>query len=296
MRKRTSKFYSKSLILAILRLIQNGLILKEIARALDISPSHLTYYVKKAEKEGYVKEVFRTAFKSYELAQAGKNLLDQYEKNSSSPPLLCRAENIQFRADIVQMPTVPVDWKNIQMHNWVQRKSQIDQVMVRINLGKNPSIEFLPSPVEGDDPFQIFVILVFEVVNVILKLFDTIGLRVGPLQLGSRGEWLVYDPVARIFCRMNGQVKYEGVAKVNASKPRSIGEIEFFDPRALLAYISMPSLVARTDKRAERIETMVEKLIENEEFKKTQIDIAIISVLTSLFFKSYFCWFPLFVL
>ena len=208
---------------------------------------------------------------------------------------LCRAEIIRFRAHITQLPTVPVDWKKIQMHNWVRRNSQIDQVRVRINMGKNPTIEFLPSPVEGDDPFQIFVIMVVEVVNVILKLEETIGLRVGPLQLGSRGEWLVFDPVARIFCRMNGQVTYEGVAKVNASKPRSIGEIEFFDPRALLAYVSMPSLVARTDKRAERIETMVEKLIENDEFKKTQIDVGVIAVLTTLFFKSYSCWVPLFV-
>ena len=101
-----------------------------------------------------MKKVFRDVFKSYELTQAGKNLLDQYEKKNTFLPLQCRAENIQFRADIVHMPTVPVDWKKIQMHNWVQYNSQIDEVRVRINMGKNPTIEFLPSPVEGDDPFQ----------------------------------------------------------------------------------------------------------------------------------------------
>ena len=142
---------------------------------------------------------------------------------------------------------VPVDWKKIQMHNWVQFNSQIDRVRVRINMGKNPTIEFLPSPVERDDPFELFVIMVFECVNVILELNDKMSLRVGPLQLGSRGEWLAYDPVAQAFCKANGQVNYKDIAKVNASKPNSIGEIEFFDPRALLAYVSMPSLVERTE-------------------------------------------------
>jgi hypothetical protein len=35
----------------------------------------------------------------------------------------------------------------------------------------------------------------------------------------SRGEWLVYDPVAESFCKNSGcgKVTYEGVGKVNAS-------------------------------------------------------------------------------
>ena len=118
------------------------------------------------------------------------------------------------------MPAVPVDWKKVEMTHWTQYNSEIDRVRVRINMGKNPTIEFLPSPVEGGDPYEIFVILVFEVVNVILKLNDTMGIRLGPLQLGSRGEWLVFDPMARLFCKTNGQVTYEGVAKVNASRPQ----------------------------------------------------------------------------
>ena len=164
------------------------------------------------------------------------------------------------------MPTIPIDWNKVQMHNWVQYNSQVDQVRVRLNIGKIPTIEFLPSPVEGDDPFELFVVMVFECINVILKLNDTMGLRVGPLQLGSRGEWVVYDPVASAFCKMNGQVTYEGVAKVNASRPRAIGEFEFFDPRALLNYLLMPPRLKKVESITEKIWEGVQKLGQSKLF------------------------------
>jgi hypothetical protein len=285
--KDSSKFNQNSLILPVLKMINNGLIPADIAKALKISPPLISYYISKAKKLGYIKQVFRDVFRAYELTQPGKRFLDQYEKSNTSPWLLCRAENIQFRAEIVQMPKIPVDWKKIQMHNWVQYKSRIDEVRVKINMGKNPTIEFLPSPVEGDDPFELFVIMVVECTNVILELNDKMGLEVGPLQLGSRGEWLIYDPVARAFCKANGQVTYEDIAKVNASKPNSIGEIEFFDPRDLLAYISMPSLVERTDRRTERIESMMEKWVQNNEFKKTHNQLTYFTTFTTVFFSAY---------
>src|SRR5437867_1322958 len=198
-------------------------------------------------------ETNRDVFKVLELTQAGKNFLDQYNKNNPSIPI-CRAENIQFKAPIIKMPTIAVDWKKIQMHNWTQYTSQIDSVKVRLNMGKNPTIEVIPSPIDGDDPFELYIILVYECINVIQSLNDRIGLLVGKLELSSRGEWVTYDPIARSFCKTNGQVTYNGIAKVNASKPREIGEFEFHDPRALIDYLTMP-------KRLKRIEEMLEKYL-----------------------------------
>ena len=182
-------------------MVKQGIIAADIARTLNLKKSHVSYYVTKAKKQGYLKEVVRDAFAIIELTQAGKNLLDQYNKNNPTVPV-CRLENIQFKAKILQMPSIPVDWKKIEMHNWTQYISKIDSVHVRLNNGLLPTLLLIPSPVEGDDHIQLYTVMVVACVNVILELHDKIGLRVGPLELGSRGEWLVYDPVANHFARV----------------------------------------------------------------------------------------------
>ena len=243
----------------ILELVKQGKIAADIARTLNMSKQNVYYYVKKAKDEGYLRQVTRDVCVILELTQTGKNFLDRYTQiltqnnNSSSIPIL-RLENLQFKAQILQMPTIPipVDWKKIPMHNWAQYTSDIDSVHVRLNDGAVPTLVLLPSPVEGDDHFQLYTIVVCACYNVILKLYDKLRLRVGPLQLGSRGEWLIYDPVAKSFCKNNGQVTIEGIGKINASPPRHIGELEFNDPRMMFDYLTMP-------KRVENIEKILEK-------------------------------------
>lgn len=242
-------------MVSILELVQNGIIAIEIARRLNTNKSNVAYYIKKAKRLGYIKQPTRDAFTPIELTQPGKNFLDQYNKTNASIPI-CRAENIQFKAPIIKMPTVPVDWKKIQMNNWTQYTSRIDDVKVRLNLGKGPTIELIPSPVDGGDPFDLYITLVDECMNAIHNLYDRIGLEVGKLELSSRGEWLVYDPIARSLCKYNGQVTYEGIGKVNASKPRRIGEIEFHDPRILIDYLTMPIRLKNIENK---LDTFLEK-------------------------------------
>lgn len=236
----------------ILEMINEGVIAADIAKSLDIKKPHISYYIRKGKDNGFIKETFRDVFKVLELTSSGKKFLDQCQNNSLRLPI-CRAENIQFRATIIQMPTIPVDWKKIQMHNWVQYQSELDSLKLKLNLGEVPSLEFLPSPLDGDDPFDLFVIMVYECVNAQMDLYNKFGLRTGKVQLGSRGEWLVYDPIARAFCKTNGQVNYEGIGKVNSSKPRSIGEFEFHDPRALYDYLLMPARLKNIERLLEQI-------------------------------------------
>ncbi|MGI0023039.1 MAG: hypothetical protein ACRD9Q_09285 [Nitrososphaeraceae archaeon] len=233
-------------------MIKEGFIAVDIARALHMEKSHVTYYIKKAKKIGYVKEIMRDVFIALELTQSGKNFLDQYDKNNPSNPV-CRLENLQLKAIITEMPTIPVDWKKIQMHNWVQYNSQIDTVKVRLNMGKLPTLELFPSPVDGENIYDLIIIVLYECINATLELYDKIGLKVGKPEICSKPEWLVYDPIARQFCKHNGQVTYHGIGKVNASKPRNIGEFEFHDPRALLEYMSMPQ-------RLKNVETLLQQL------------------------------------
>jgi len=233
----------------VLRLINEGLIQGHIAKDLDIKSSHVAYYIKKAKNMGYVRSSLKDAVVILELTQAGKYFLDQCNKGRIPSPNSVRAKNIRFKAEILRMATIPVDWKKIQMRNWVQYSSQIDSVKVQLNMGNNPTIELIPSPVDGEDPYDLLIMLIYDCMNAIFTLYDRIGIKVGRLQVGSRGEWLVYDPIAGAFCN------YDGLAKVNASKPRRVGEFEFHDPRALADYLAMP-------RRIDKMERMLEKLLE----------------------------------
>lgn len=171
-------------------MINGGYTATEIAKALHESKSLMSYYIQKAEKIGYVKEGMRDAFKPLELTQAGQNFLDLCEQ--SEPNHICRAENIIFKAEVIEMPSVPVDWTRVEMNNWVQYQNKVDNVFVKLNMGNKPTIELLPSPVDGDSPHDLLITLVYDCINVINALQDRFAIKLGRLQLGSRGEWLVY--------------------------------------------------------------------------------------------------------
>jgi len=236
-------------------MVNEGLIASDIAKRLHMTKPHISYYIKKAKEKGYIRQSSRDVFALLEVTQPGKNFLDQYYKNNLSIPNL-RLENIQFKATVIQMPTIPVNWKKIQMHNWTQYNSQIDDVKVRLNLGKIPTLELIPSPVAGENIYDLITKTVESCINAYWNLYERIGLKLGSLRVCSRPEWVIHDPIAREFCKQNGQVTYDGIGKVNASKPRHIGEFEFFDPRALSEYLLMPQ-------RLRNVETMLERLSQN---------------------------------
>jgi hypothetical protein len=237
-------------------MIEHGFISVEIAKELDMSKAHVSYYVNKGRRLGYIKE---TGSKKLELAQPGKVFLDRCEKQNLSLPV-CRAENIRFKAVVTKMPPIPPNWKKVQMHNWAAYTSEVDSVIIKLNIGKVPTVEFIPSPVEGDNPFHLYSMLLYESSKAAQTLEDTIGMEVGKLELSSRAEWLTYDPLARSFCKIHGQVRYEGIAKVNASKPRDMGEFEFHDPRALHDYLLMPQRLKNVESTLRELSEIVERL------------------------------------
>jgi hypothetical protein len=131
-------------------MISGSLTITEISRALNIEKSHVVYYLNRAKRLGYVKELTRDRFKILEITQAGKNFLAVYQHLSTMP--ICRAENIRFKASVYKMPSIQVDWHTVEMRNWDQYTTQVDGVKVKLNDGENPTIEFLPAPIDGNDP------------------------------------------------------------------------------------------------------------------------------------------------
>jgi hypothetical protein len=261
MTTRSSRFYPGSLALfvAILEGIEKGLIQEDVAKELGLKSSHVSYYIKKAKKLEYVRESAKDAISVLELTRFGKNFLAVYEKGVSIP--ICRAENVRFKAEVLKMPLVPVDWKKVEVQNWFQYNTEVDSIKIKLNMGNTPTIEFIPAPIEGDDPYKLYNILLYNCIEVLPKIEQRLDMKIGRLELSSRAEWLVYDPVARAFCKTVGQVNYKGFAKVNASKPRSIGEFEFHDPRSLYNYLEMPERVAK-------IERVLDKLVKFQQIRE----------------------------
>jgi Mn-dependent DtxR family transcriptional regulator len=77
-----SKFYTQSLTLLanILRMINNTSTRTNIAKAMDMRKPHVSYYIRKANENGYIKEVCRDRVKIFELTQRSKNFIDQDDK------------------------------------------------------------------------------------------------------------------------------------------------------------------------------------------------------------------------
>lgn len=225
-----------------------------------MSKPHLSYYIKKAIKVGYIKELYRDKIRILELTQDGKNFLDQYSRqynkqsfsgsNNHSLPL-CRAENIRFKAQVYKLPIKPLDWNKVEMNNWSQYNTIVDDIKVHINNGKASSIEFIPSPINGSNPWELVGILYSDCNEVARKLEQTLEMEIGRLEIEHGAEWVVYDPVASIVSKQNGQITVDLLGKINASKPLRKGELEYFDPRFAADYLTMPKRVSNIEKLLE---------------------------------------------
>ena len=167
----------------------------------------------------------------------------------------CRAENVRFIARVHKFPTRRVDWHKVEMNNWNQYNATVDDIKVHLNEGINPTIEFRPSPIEGDNPWELCCILYHKCTEVAKKLEEIFDMEIGRLEMESRPEWVVYDPLATQICKYNGQITVDGLAKINASKPSRIGAFEYFDPRFAAEYCTIP-------RRVSNIEKLLQELLE----------------------------------
>jgi predicted transcriptional regulator len=259
-----SKFYSKSLtlLLPILEMINGGCIASNIATTLGISKSHVSYYIGRAKDNGFVTEVCRDTFKAYELTQPGKNFLAMYQNKvgeQQTTSKICRAENIRFKAPVYKMPSKPVDLHKVEMHNWNQYTTEVDSVKVKLNDGDNPTIEFLPAAIDGNDPDKLYIKLFSDCNEVAKHLEQTFDMQIGRLELSSKGEWVIYNPLAKAITNTTGRITVDGIGKINASLPNRYGEFEFHDPRAAAEFLEMPGRLARLEQHMEDVLKLVKQ-------------------------------------
>ena len=89
------------------------------------------------------------------------------------------------------------------------------------------TIEFIPGPIDGDNPDSLRLRLLQDCTHVARNLEDRLDIKIGRLELSSRGEWVLYDPVARAFSKYTGQVNVKGIGKVKLLGPDILVNLNF---------------------------------------------------------------------
>ena len=173
-----------------------------------------------------------------------------------------RAEHIRFKGPVIQMPEpIPSKWGSSNMKNWNEYYFQLDEIKLKLNCGISPTMEFIMPPIDDyeGNPHKIYCFLQEQCHETVKRLEHIYGLKVGPLELSSQGEWVVYnDPFAESLSKRYN-LNIPGVAKVNASKPNRWGEIEFptpYDAANYLNYIkSLPEVSSKIDRILQLLES-----------------------------------------
>jgi hypothetical protein len=134
--------------------------------------------------------------------------------SSSNRSTIIRAENIRFKADIIKMSPDLTDWHKVEMNNWTQYCIEMNGVKVHINNANHPTIEFIRSPIDGNNVEDMRSQLLQDCIAVRDELEERLDMRIGRLNPSSKGEWVVYDPIAKSLSNQFGQITVEVLARL----------------------------------------------------------------------------------
>jgi hypothetical protein len=102
------------------------------------------------------------------------------------------------------------------MRNWVQYRSVVDDIRVHVNMGEYPTLELIPSPVDGHDHNDLLIIVTQDCMKVLDALEQRLGMKFGRLHRSSRHEYAVYNLLTKSISKYIGQVTVDGKFKINA--------------------------------------------------------------------------------
>src|SRR5215469_10252986 len=114
-----------------------------------------------------------------------KNNNNKQTKAGQQRPI-CRAENVRFKASVIKMPSKLVDWHKVEMNNWSQFTIEVGSVKVKLNDGKNPTIEFIPAAIDGIHPLDLYFRLFSDCNEVAKHLEQVLDMQIGRLELSSK--------------------------------------------------------------------------------------------------------------
>ena len=115
--------------------------------------------------------------------------------------------------------------------------------------------------VHGNDPNKLYVKLVLDCDKVAKHLEQIFDMQIGELELSSKAEWVIYNPLAKAITKEIGRVSVEDVGMINASLPNRYGEFEFHDPRAAAEFLEMPGRISRLEQNVDAIKQDMKEIL-----------------------------------
>jgi len=203
----SQNFYDKSftLIIPILEMIKNVKTTPEICNTLGISKQRLSYYTSKLTNVGYIKLVTRDVFSIWKVTEGGQTFLDKYHNNNKyNNKSIGRVEHIRFKAAVISLPEpIPTNWKKVDMNNWTEYWFELNDVKIKLNCGQSPTVEFIMPPMDDyeGNPHAIYCSLQTNCLQVVQQIQTIYNMSIGSIELSSKAEWVVYDPVSKALSK-----------------------------------------------------------------------------------------------
>ncbi len=234
--------YFRQSIPNILFLLKEGNYPRKIAKKLAIPQGTLYRWMKKLEQAGMIKKEKRTSCNIYKINQSLHNL-SHFTSGSSNTPYqyknLLRLHNIAFKYPILRNCAIPfnkeVKLKSTSLYYWKLKGNTICKT--------NKNLIIHPKVLMGRNAHQ----LEQDARSEAEKLANFITTHYPELKLGAptisrKPHHGIKDPVAQKIAPQM-QISTD-IAKIDASPPEDIGEIDWLNPTSADNYLKMPDRIA----------------------------------------------------
>ena len=241
-------------VLPLMKRIYAGDYPTKAGRILGLSRSHVWYYVGKLEKAGLIYKEKRSSAVFYALTNEGSKLLQSCE-GKVFPGELHRLDKCQVSFLILREGRYPDgSFKKVEMNNWTALLGLEQGVKVRHT--SKSWIVHIPV-IRGKHPAEVYGLAINLANRIAVALAKKYGVILREGQIVA-GELAVEDPVAKLLGRYFAV--RSGRRKIDHSWGE--GELENIGKDAAIDYMQMPEKIKKIDKRMDRIEVKLERLIE----------------------------------
>jgi hypothetical protein len=241
-------------VIPLLRRLNEGDYPAKAGKSIGLSRSNTQYYIKNLVSLGLIYREKRSNITIYVLTERCSNFLRSCEGNVF-PSEFYRLDKCQVSFGILQEGRYPdEEFRKVEMINWTALLGVEQGVTVRHT--SRSWIVHIPV-IHGKHPAELHGKALNLANRIAIALTQKYGVVLAdPEFVGSGGETVVYDPVAKLLGRDN--TINVGDRKIDHSWGE--GELEHTKRDAVIAYLQMPEGVKDANEKIDRLGLRFERL------------------------------------